>query len=254
MLQVKLPENLTTYNYDEIVSRDHINPDGEYKTPVPIFNIGNVFILTKGNISMIQGRAKSRKTFFLLLLNYLILNSKQDVNKIAIYDTEQFKFHSAMFMRRLRSMTSRYNHVDFFNLRRYSKDVRFQFIQDHLQETKPDIVFIDNIRDIIRNYNDLEQSDDIITSLTQISENTGTHICCSLHVNPSDGKARGHIGTELQQKCETVFNVSTENDITTVEGVFTRNRPFEPFVFNIDENGLPRLMTIQEADNNITPF
>jgi hypothetical protein len=191
---------------------------------------------------MIQGKAKSRKTFFLLLLNWLILRENLNIKNIVVFDTEQFKHHSVLFKQRLKRMSDRYEVVKMYNIRRYSKDVRFQFIQDYLQKYDIDIAFIDNLRDVFRNFNNLEQSDDVLTALTQISENIGIHICCCLHENPGDMKARGHIGTEMQAKCETVFNVTTteEDDITIVKGIFTRNGKFEPATFKI-EDGLPVL-------------
>jgi hypothetical protein len=60
-----------------------------------------------------------------------------------------------------------------------------------------------------------------------------------LHTNPNSDKARGHIGSALQRKAETVIFVHKVGDCSVVEPQFCRNEEFEPFAFIIDEEGLP---------------
>ncbi len=66
-----------------------------------------------------------------------------------------------------------------------------------------------------------------------------------MHQNKSDFNARGHIGTELVNKAETVISISVdekEKELSIVEAQQCRNKEFQPFAFEIDENGLPRLV------------
>jgi hypothetical protein len=62
-----------------------------------------------------------------------------------------------------------------------------------------------------------------------------------LHTNPDSDKARGHIGSTLQRKAETVLYVHKVGECSVVEPQFCRNEEFEPFAFIIDEEGLPTL-------------
>jgi hypothetical protein len=62
-----------------------------------------------------------------------------------------------------------------------------------------------------------------------------------LHQNPSNSKARGHIGTELVNKAETVLSVFKDNNIIVVESTESRNKATESFAFEIID-GLPSLV------------
>ncbi len=68
------------------------------------------------------------------------------------------------------------------------------------------------------------------------------------HDTPSeqgDENARGHIGTELNNKAETVLLVEKDKsngDISKVSAMHIRAMDFEPFAFRINERALPELM------------
>lgn len=66
-----------------------------------------------------------------------------------------------------------------------------------------------------------------------------------LHQNKNDEHARGHIGTELNNKAETILQVEVDKEdkaISVVETVHIRDRDFEPFAFRINEDVLPELV------------
>ena len=134
-----------------------------------------------------------------------------------------------------------------FNLRRYSIDVRLEFIETYIMQYKPDLLFIDNIRDCMININSGDETIKVLTILIQLCDKYGTHICCTLHENPGkeNDKARGAIGTELQNKCETIFKVETDKETneTKVEALFTRNMDFDDLIFKINNNGVPVIET-----------
>jgi hypothetical protein len=50
---------------------------------------------------------------------------------------------------------------------------------------------------------------------------------------------RGHVGSELQRKSESVLLVTKSDEITTVSPQFCRNIDFRKFSFRIDEKGMP---------------
>ena len=53
-------------------------------------------------------------------------------------------------------------------------------------------------------------------------------------------KARGHIGTELMNKAETVIALQVDKydeSISTVSAGFCRNKSFKPFAFTITDDG-----------------
>ena len=54
----------------------------------------------------------------------------------------------------------------------------------------------------------------------------------------------GHVGTELNNKAETVLQVSksaTDDEVTEVSASCIRAMDFSPFAFRINDNGLPEI-------------
>lgn len=71
------------------------------------------------------------------------------------------------------------------------------------------------------------------------------HIHTILHQNKNDENARGHIGTELNNKAETVMQVEVDKmdrTVSVVEAIHIRDRAFEPFAFRINDEVLPELL------------
>ena len=76
----------------------------------------------------------------------------------------------------------------------------------------------------------------------QWTDDRQIHIHTILHQNKNDEHARGHIGTELNNKAETIMQVEVDKDdktISCVEVIHIRDREFEPFAFRINECALP---------------
>lgn len=72
------------------------------------------------------------------------------------------------------------------------------------------------------------------------------HLHTILHQNKADDNAHGHIGTELNNKSETVMQVEkdkTDNNICVVEAVHIRSMDFTPFAFRINDDALPELVS-----------
>jgi hypothetical protein len=138
-------------------------------------------------------------------------------------------------LKKLKSISNNLNKIKLFNLRSLKKAERSDFIEQYILENKPTIAFIDNVRDILINFNDIEQSDKTLTMLATTAEKSNTHICCTIHLTKTNKTARGHIGSELCEKSETVFETKSDagNDEVTVSAIFTRNKHFNDLYFNI---------------------
>ncbi len=142
----------------------------------------------------------------------------------ALYiDTEMEKLNSAKVLRRvhwlcgwepdlpcerfdvmwLRSVTDTKDEQGKVTERAYEK--RYRLIKRAIDILKPDVVFIDGIRDIIGDFNDNAESSALVIDLMALAEEK--HICIwnTLHMNPrmkndDESKMRGHLGTELGNK------------------------------------------------------
>lgn len=250
-MKFTLPTKLTDYDFTKILTESKISKGQFFKKPKCLLELNKVIqngdtiqipVMTAGNISAIQGKAKSRKTFFLCLAAYMI--SKQNDLNIVIFDTEQADYHSAKTRGRIDIMNETIK-LEYFRLRKYTKDINLDFINEYICTYKPDLIFIDNIRDCMSDINSNTETSAVLKVLKQITDEYGTHCCVTLHENPysDNGKARGVIGTELQNACETIFKVEKDNEITKVTGLFTRNGDFDEISFKVDEQGMPRLFT-----------
>ena len=82
---------------------------------------------------------------------------------------------------------------------------RYRLIKQAIDILKPDVVFIDGIRDIIGDFNDNAASSELVTDLMALAEQKQICIWNTLHMNPrmkndDESKMRGHLGTELGNK------------------------------------------------------
>jgi hypothetical protein len=79
----------------------------------------------------------------------------------------------------------------------------------------------------------------------QWTDDQQIHIHTILHQNKNDEHARGHIGTELNNKAETVMQIEVDkNDTTTsiVSVIHIRDKEFKPFAFHINQDAIPELV------------
>ena len=84
----------------------------------------------------------------------------------------------------------------------------------------------------------------ISSKLLKWTEEKQIHIINVLHQNKSDTNARGHIGTELINKAETVLSVTVNDqnkEISIVEAQMCRGIEPRPFAFEII-NGIPSIV------------
>ena len=130
-----------------------------------------------------------------------------------------------------------------YGLRSLNPIERLELIEYAIYNTENlGIVFIDGIKDLITSINDEEQATMIVSKLMKWSEERNILITTVLHQNKGDNNARGHIGTELNNKAETVLSISKSTDnemVSIVAPEMCRNLEPQSFAFEIDNNGIP---------------
>ena len=65
-----------------------------------------------------------------------------------------------------------------------------------------------------------------------------TGIIQVVHLNPGSDKERGHYGSELRRKCESVLSIKKEGDLSIIEGRLLRSggiADFQPMPFKYDK-------------------
>ena len=232
-----------------------------YEKAPEILKVHGSVIGTLGNFSASIGKAKSKKTFNVsaivaaALKNGMVLRYAaelpEDKRKVLYVDTEQSPYHCLKVMERiLRLAGLPYDrddkNLEFLALRKFTPEQRIRIVEQAIYQT-PDIglVIIDGIRDMVYDINSPSESTRIISKLMQWTDERQIHIHTILHQNKGDENARGHIGTELNNKAETVLLVEKEKsngDISTVSAMHIRAMDFEPFAFRINEVALPELL------------
>lgn len=234
----------------EIKASDEIPP------PEVALKIGDAIIGTLGNILSVIGKAKSRKSFFIamaiavsiskdIIFNLFTNELPKHQRNVLYFDTEQGKYHVQLALKRICKLVgvAEPDNLKVYGLRALNPIERAELIEYAIYNT-PNLgmVFIDGIKDLITSINDEEQATMIVSKLMKWSEEQNILITTVLHQNKGDNNARGHIGTELNNKAETVLSVSksTENDLVSiVTADMCRNLSPETFAFEIDTDGVP---------------
>ena len=243
-------------NNINIYEKYRINPLNELSEPPAYCLINNVPSLTAGNFSLINGKKKAGKTFLLgVLIASIIDNSLQiesikgclpeGKNSVLYFDTEQSQYHGTRSIKRICELVGNPNPDNLFayGLRPLAPEQRLEVIEDLILST-PNIglVAIDGIRDLLTTGINNEQEATKLTNLfLKWSYDLDIHIVLLLHQNKNDLNARGHIGSEVVNKAETIISITKENkcNIFKVACDDSRDIPFDDFYFSISENGLP---------------
>ena len=226
-----------------------------------VLRVDGSVIGTLGNFSASIGKAKSKKTFNVAALTAAALTNgtvlhyrasfPEEKRGILYIDTEQGRPHCQQVLRRILRLAGLPEERDHDNLvmltlRKFPPDLRLAIV-DHAIGTIPHLglVIIDGIRDLLYDINSPKEATDIISRFMQWTDDRQIHIHTILHQNKNDENARGHIGTELNNKAETVMQIEVdkeERSISVVEAIHIRDREFEPFAFRINSETLPELV------------
>lgn len=223
---------------------------------------------SRKNISAWIGKAKSKKTFAMTMLGTAMSAGidlyetfySYNPNKVLWIDTEQSPVDAQKIVFRLQKLNGNIDNFFLYGLRPLSPKERIEMIQDALKLHKPDVLVIDGIRDLVWNINDPVESTTIVTMVMKWSFDFDMHIAVVIH-QTNDGKARGHIGTEIENKAETVIKIERNEhnqEISNIQENFGRGKGFTDFDFYIDEKGLPVVANVEfkqiTADEDDIPF
>ena len=248
---------LREQEYRKMELREYVAPhvvDVTKPAPIskPIIEQNGVLIASLGNISAVVGAAKSKKTFLCTALVGGLLAERGDFGitprlaKVLWVDTEQSLLHVRKVIGRIHRLAGwpeerNCGLLHTLTLREVEPKARAEILYMAIELYRPTLVVIDGISDLMYNTNDIAESDSIVGRLMALSTDFNCHILCVLHTNPDSDKARGHIGSTLQRKAETVLFVHKVGESSVVEPQFCRNEEFEPFAFIVDDEGLPQL-------------
>lgn len=245
---------------ESYLSKGEIKATDKVTIPPKILFVGDCTIATFGNFSASTGKAKSKKTFNISAMvaaavtNTTVLNYRaclpEGKRKILYFDTEQSKYHCHNVLERIYKLSGLSVKKDdprllFWGLREYTPKLRIALIDYALRKHQEvGLVIIDGLRDLMYDINNGKEATDVMTVLMAWTSVYDLHIHTVLHLNKNDNNPRGHIGTELENKAETVLIISKNlqnNSISEVRPMHMRDKEFSSFAFHIDDNKLPVL-------------
>ena len=229
-----------------------------------------------GGIQFITGHQKNGKTFLMAQLMAAILNgscerAKQFIaglqfneelrgeypNPSVLYvDTEQEKENTAKVAKRVHWLCGWPLDVpnDRFNVvwlrAEDSNDGRWTKVKAAIDKYQPLAVFVDGIRDVLGDFNDLKESASLIDQCMTITTYKHCTFWSVLHENPGSDKMRGHLGTEAANKASDVIRVTKKKQADKVtfdvEQVAARGRDIEAWQFVVTDDagrlGVPKII------------
>jgi hypothetical protein len=253
--------SLSKEDIKKIVDSSYLEANHKFEYPPVCLEIsgeyGKQIFATLGNFSTILAPPKVGKTTLTGVIAGVLLTGNQISNFIsslpenkrvvAWADTEQgkpecIKTIQSICIQTTGNKTEHPKNLKFLSLRKYGKDIRLDVIEYIVYNT-PNIGFlvIDGVRDLVSSINNEVEATIIADKLLKWSEEANIHILTILHQNKGDANARGHLGTELMNKAETVASLSRGDNngtrTTIIEPKFTRHKEFESFAFTIDYDG-----------------
>ena len=214
---------ITLENFEELWQSLLVRASDKYETPPDVIKIGECTIGTLGNFSASTGKSKSKKTFNVsaivasAVMNGKILNYEshfpEGKRKILYFDTEQSEDYCQKILwriNRLRGMpdTTDIDCIEFAHLREKGTLMRRAIIECALA-THPNVglVIIDGLRDLLFDINSSTEAAEVIGLLMRWTSQYRLHIHTVLHQNKGDDNVRGHIGTELNHKAESILQI-----------------------------------------------
>lgn len=258
------------------ISENELSLADDYPETKMILTYKGIGFGAIGGIQFITGHQKNGKTFLMAQLMAAILSKDGERTKeyipelefneelrnefpnptVLYIDTEQEKENTVKVAKRvhwlcgwpLKEPNDRF-HVVWLRAED-SNENRWTKVRAAIDKYKPLAVFIDGIRDVIGDFNDLKESATLIDQCMAIS----TYLHCTfwsvLHENPGNDKMRGHLGTEAANKASDVIRVRKQrkgtNVVFDVEQVAARGRDIDPWEFIVTDDagklGVPKIV------------
>ena len=229
-----------------------------------LFRIKGKPCMPRKDLTVITGQAKTGKTVLISILMACsarrqeqggllgIERIREQPLKVMWVDTEQNP-QSTQYI--LKKRVSRLVDGEFpedlffvFNLRSASVSERYDLIAEGVHAYKPDILIVDNVRDLIADINNGEKAQELIESFMRLSQEYCCNVVTVIHQNRSaeNRGLRGWLGTELTNKAFEVFacqkfrQKEAEKPTFCIEQSMTRKFDIDsPVYYRMDDSGLP---------------
>ena len=186
-----------------------------------------------GDVQVISGQAGHGKSMLLSQIVTAILRgefgglkyelSDTIPNPIVLYiDTEQSKddvIASKNRVMRLCGWGVQEERCDYWILMLRTTETaieRWKKVLQAIYMVKPNVVILDGIIDVVRDFNDQKECADIIYKCMQLATHYEAAMMCVLHQNPLSAKLVGHLGSAAMRKVTDIIQVSKDKKTNDV--------------------------------------
>lgn len=221
-------------------------------------------VITRGEYSCIVASAKTKKSFCKSLITgayvggftsnfstHIQGNRKKD-GYIIDLDTEQGVFYAKRTFKRVELLAGE-RYKNYIPIATRSKTVKERLgliewlIYKSKYAGKIDLMLVDGIADLVYNTNDIEEGAKVAEMMLKWTSE-GLHICNVIHKAGNNDKARGHLGTAVTIKAESIIFMDRlvddqgnllEKNTVKVRCGYVRGKDFEDFYLTVNDKGLP---------------
>jgi hypothetical protein len=232
---------------EAILKARRFDPTVEPPVDRAIFTLNGIDVATPGNLLAIYAQAKAGKSAVIGAMQACIMaaqrdadcfgfkSSNSDSRAVLSFDTEQSKadhwrhVHRTLKRAGLASPPPWF-HAFFFaglDLCQLLDCIRREIDIVKKEHGGIHSIFLDGAGDCVSNVNDAAESNAFVARLHGLAIEHVCGIVPALHYNPaSDGKARGHLGSQLERKAETNLRLDKDADgITEIWSDKNRKAP-----------------------------
>jgi archaellum biogenesis ATPase FlaH len=212
----------------------------------PIVSINGSSISTEGNLTVISGDSKSGKSAACNVImagainppdnpydgfDELNIAENSSCKAVLHFDTEQarhqhYKSLKNAVLKRVNLEKEPANFLS-YNIRElpiksYRYAVRALLLAASRRYGGIHLIVIDGIADFIKSVNDEESSNQIVSFFEKCAIEFKTAIIIIIHLNPGSEKQRGHLGSQLQRKAESILTVKKNGSVSHIIPQFLR--------------------------------
>lgn len=234
-----------------------LDPREQYIRPRYTLSYKGVPFAPLGGIHGLTGQPGHGKTFTFTQLMVAILRGefyglryelKREIPqpKVLYIDTEMEKGNTQLVMLRVYEMMGWEKHSEqeqfkILWLREVTKAVdRWRMTLKAISEMKPTVVFLDGLIDVVGDFNDNKECQNIIYQCMATASHYGISMWCLLHENPGSTKMVGHAGSFLERKATDVLKTKKDKEggvvSFSVSQSKARGRDLDEWKFRIEDD------------------
>jgi hypothetical protein len=234
----------STAKTDAILKARKFDPAIEPPVERAIFTLNGIDVATPGNLLSINALVKAGKTAVIEAMAASAMTGRHDADcfgfkssnphglAVLSFDTEQSRAdHWRHVQRTLKRGGLDAPPLWFYSFYFAGLDLRqlWECSQEAIRRGADShggihSIFLDGVGDYVSDVNDAAESNGVVSKLHGLALEHDCVILCAIHYNPgSDGKSRGHLGSQLERKAES--NLRLDKDAAGITEIWSdKNR------------------------------